>query len=430
MDGRVNRFRHRSRLLRRYSTADGRLWNSRSCWTGAALGDARSASRIARNHSEGVLLYVDRRSYHSVLSYSPVLRSALDFRPPPRHICLIAPFLVAVAASSEVRRQIAERVRASLLLFICAAGFFVVATLSVLTSISPTESTSALVDAVLSWYDVVFLLKIICLCAIFNPGAGIVEFFLKHRFFIDIFPKGMLATMIDNNPSLTNLLPNPQDFRNGLFRASSTFVTPLSFGEFQIIVIPIGLFFLLHRETLVDRLLGGAVAFGGIVGIICSGSRAGFVGVIASVAVFVAFYSIRKAVSSKGSLAPAIAGLLGIIGFGCVIGAILLFHQVHDMVLGGTAQSSSTDARYIQWAAGTPFIKQIRSPGTVSGWGASLSGWARSTATSCRSSSRRGSPDLFFLSGCSCSRSGMAYGIISLICRNPARWPARWLAVS
>ena len=65
---------------------------------------------------------------------------------------LIAPFLVAVAASSEVRRHIAERVRASLLLFICAAGFLAVATLSVLTSISPTESTSALVDAVLSWY--------------------------------------------------------------------------------------------------------------------------------------------------------------------------------------------------------------------------------------------------------------------------------------
>jgi hypothetical protein len=53
---------------------------------------------------------------------------------------LIAPFLVAVAASSEVRRQIAERVRASLLLFICAAGFFVVATLSVLTSIMPKLS--------------------------------------------------------------------------------------------------------------------------------------------------------------------------------------------------------------------------------------------------------------------------------------------------
>ena len=123
---------------------------------------------------------------------------------------LIVPFLVAVAASSEVRRHIAERVRASLLIFICAAGFLAVATLSVFTSISPTESTSALVDAILSWYvpffamiyiakdndDVVFLLKIICLCAIFNTGAGVVEFFLKHNFFIHIFPRGMLDALI------------------------------------------------------------------------------------------------------------------------------------------------------------------------------------------------------------------------------------------
>ena len=104
---------------------------------------------------------------------------------------LIVPFLVAVAASSEVRRQIMERVRASLLIFICAAGFLAVAALSVLTSISPTESTSLLVDAVLSWYvpffamiyiardknDIVFLLKIICVCALFNTGAGLLSFF-------------------------------------------------------------------------------------------------------------------------------------------------------------------------------------------------------------------------------------------------------------
>src|ERR1700734_4163142 len=297
---------------------------------------------------------------------------------------LIAPFLVAVAASSEVRRHIAERVRASLLIFICAAGFLATAALSIVTSISPTESFSFFADAILSWYvpffamiyiardknDVVFLLKIICICAIFNTGAGVVEFFLKHRFFVDIFPKGMLATMIENNPTLANLLPNAQDFRNGLFRASSTFVTALAFGEFQIIVIPIGLFFLLHRDALFERLLGGAVAVGGIIGIFCSGSRGGFVGVFASVAVFVAFYSIRKAMSSKGSLVPAIAGLLGIIGFGCVVGAIMLSHQVHDMVLGGAAQASSTDARYLQWAAGSPFIKS----NPISGHGFGLGG--------------------------------------------------------
>jgi O-antigen ligase len=294
---------------------------------------------------------------------------------------LIVPFLVAVAASSDVRRQIMERGRASLLLFICAAGFLATAALSIFTSISPSESFSAFADTILSWYvpffamvyiardknDVVFLLKIICLCAVFNTAAGVVEFFLKHRFFIDIFPKGMLATMIENNPTLANLLPNPQDFRNGLFRASSTFVTPLSFGEFQIIVIPLGLFFFLPREKLFERVLGGVVAFGGIVGIFCSGSRGGFVGVIVSVAVFVAFYSIRKAATSKATLVPAIAALLGVIGFGCVIGLIMLSHSVHDMVLGGAAQAGSTDARYIQWAAGAPFIKS--NPITGHGFG-------------------------------------------------------------
>ena len=297
---------------------------------------------------------------------------------------LIVPFLVAVAASSEVRRHISERVRASLLIFICAVGFLAVATLSILTSISPTESTSALVDAVLSWYvpffamiyiakdknDVVFLLKIICLAAIFNTGAGVIEFFIKHNFFIQIFPTSMLNALISNNPSLADLLPGPQHFRNGLYRANSTFVTALSFGEFEIIVIPIGLFFLLHRETLFERLLGGAVAFGGIVGIYSSGSRGGFVGVIASVAVFVAFYSIRKAVSSKGSLVPAIAGLLGIIGVGCVIGAINLSHSFHDTVLGGAAQASSTQARYDQWNAGIPGIKS----NPITGHGLGLGG--------------------------------------------------------
>ena len=298
---------------------------------------------------------------------------------------LIAPFLVAVAASSDVRRHIGERVRASLLVFICATGFLAVAALSVFTSISPTESTSALVDAVLSWYvpffamiyivrdhdDLVFLLKIICLCAILNTGAGVVEFFLKHNFFVQIFPTSMLDALIANNPTLSDLLPSPQHFRNGLYRASSTFVTPLSFGEFEIIVIPIGLFFFLHREKLFEKVLGGVVVFGGLIGIFSSGSRGGFVGVIPSVAVFVAFYSIRKAVSSKGSLVPAIAGLLGIIGFGCVIGAIEASHSLHDMVLGGAAQASSTDARYLQWTAGTPFIKS----NPITGHGFGLGGY-------------------------------------------------------
>src|ERR1700733_14424199 len=262
---------------------------------------------------------------------------------------VIVPFFIAIAASSDVRRRIAERIRGSLLVFICVAGYLAVAVLSIFTSMLPTESPSTLTDAILSWYvpffamiyiargsdDIVFILKIICVCALFNTAAGIVEFRLQHRFFVDIFPRGMLATLIENNPTLENLLPSPADFRNGSFRAASTFVTPLSFGEFEIIAIPIGLFFALHRENLTERMLGWAVVFGGFIGIFVSGSRGGWVGVLLSLAVFVTIWSIRQGMKSKASLAPATAGLVGAIAFATIILLIVGSHAVHDMVLGG-----------------------------------------------------------------------------------------------
>jgi O-antigen ligase len=299
---------------------------------------------------------------------------------------LIAPFLIAIAASADVRRRIAERLRASLLIFICVAGYLAVAALSIFTSLLPTESISAITDAILSWYvpffaliyiardsdDVVFILKIICVCALFNTAAGILEFRLEHRFFIDIFPRGMLDTLIENNSSLGNLLPNPGDYRNGLFRAASTFVTPLSFGEFEIITIPIGLFFALHRKKLFDRILGWAVIFGGLLGIYVSGSRGAWVGLIASVAVFVASWSIREAMRRKASLAPAIAGMAGGIGFAAVIGMLTLSHSTHDLVLGGAAQAGSTEARHQQFLAAIPFIKS----NPITGHGFQIGGYA------------------------------------------------------
>ncbi len=229
-------------------------------------------------------------------------------------LCLLAPFFVAVAASSDVRRQIAQRIRASLLISICAIGFLIMATLSIITSISPVASFSDLIDVVLSMYvpffamvyvirdndDVALILKIICVCALFNTTAGVVQFFLQHNFFLQIFPRSMLDALMASNPSLANLLPtNPTHFRHGHYRAKSSFVTPLSFGEFEIIVIPIGLFFALHREKFFDRILGWTVVFSGIVGIFCSGSRAGWVGIIVSVPTFIAIWSIRRATQSR-----------------------------------------------------------------------------------------------------------------------------------
>ena len=298
-------------------------------------------------------------------------------------ITLIAPFLIAIAASSDVRRQITERLRASSLIFICAAGYLVMATLSILTSPLPSESGSALVDALLSWYlpffamiyivrdndDVVFILKFICVCAIFITAAGFLEFHFQRDFFIDILPKGTLDALIENNPTLEGLLPGPRHFRNGLYRAESTFVTALSFGEFEIIVIPIALFFALYREKVFERSLGWAAVFGGIIGIFCSGARGAYIGVLFSVAVFVAIWSIRKGMNNKASLAPAIVGLTGVVSFAVVLGLITVWKRAHNMVLGGGDAAASNQGRYEQWRAGIPLIESnpITGHGFVNG---------------------------------------------------------------
>jgi O-antigen ligase len=298
---------------------------------------------------------------------------------------LIVPFVLAIAASSDVRRQITDRFRPSLLIFVCAIGYLVMAALSLLTSMLPTETISALVDAVLSWYlpffamvyiirdkdDVIFILKILCICALFNTAAGLLEFRLQHRFFLDVFPRGMLENLIQNNPVLQVLLPSPEDFRNGLYRARSTFITPLAFGEFEIIVIPIALFFALHRENWLEKSLGWAVVIGGPVGIFCSGSRGGWVGFLASMAVFVCIWTIRKATNHKESLAPAVVGLTSVLLFAVVIGLIAVWPRAHNMVLGGGQQAGSTEARYEQWLAALPFIKS----NPITGHGFPLGGY-------------------------------------------------------
>jgi O-antigen ligase len=284
---------------------------------------------------------------------------------------LVAPFLLAISSSSQVRHEIAERLRSAPLILVCVLGFLVMASLSVLTSHLPEESISALSDAILSWYvpflaaiyvvknkdDSILVLKIVCFCALFNSVAGIVEFRLQHRIFLDIFPKSMLDAFVEANPTMADFLDVSKNFRNGVYRASSTFVTSLSFAEFEIVVIPIGMFFALHREKLFERCLGWMVVIGGILGILVSGSRGGYVGFLASMAAFSAIWAIRKAQTNKASLAPAFVGLSAALSFGTVLMMILFWHRAHDMVLGGGTEAASTEGRWVQWAVALPIIK-------------------------------------------------------------------------
>lgn len=298
---------------------------------------------------------------------------------------LIVPFLIAIGSSADVRSQLMERIRPSLLIFVCAICYFVMATLSIATSVLPGDSTSALMEAMLSWYvpffaiiyvardtdDVIFILKIICFCAIFITFAGSVSFFMQHNPFLDVFPGGMLANMVANNPSMQNLLPSAYDFRNGLYRARSVFASPLSFGEFEIIVIPIGVFFAVHRKSFFERALG-ALVIGGVFGIFFAGARGGWIGFLTSLIAFVLIWTIRKAINNRVSLGPALVGLIGALSSVVVIGLIIFWPKAHNMVLGGGDAAASTEARHIQWVASLPYIESNPITGHGLGAGSTL----------------------------------------------------------
>ncbi len=283
----------------------------------------------------------------------------------------IATFLLAVASSAEVRQRIASRAGSSPLIILCAVGYLGMAIVSLPESGLLGYSMSALTDAILTWYvpfaaliyvvrdesDFIRIFKIISFCAILISGMGVIEFHYNHRFLADVFPPGMLASLAQSNPMLATLADGTSSYRNGIFRACSIFLVPLSFGEFEIMVIPIGLFFAVHRQNFFERRIGWTVVIGGMAGIFVSGSRGGYVGFIASMATFVVIWSIRKAISHRASLMPALVGTMGTVTFAIVIMLILFWPRAHNMVLGGGAEEASTQGRWVQWAAAWPLLK-------------------------------------------------------------------------
>ena len=216
---------------------------------------------------------------------------------------------------------------------------------------------AALIYVVEDENDLIRIFKVISFCAILISGLGVIEFYFKHRFLADVFPKGMLASLAQSNPMLATLADGTASYRNGIFRACSIFLVPLSFGEFEIMVIPIGLFFAIHRQNFFERCIGWTVVIGGMAGIFVSGSRGGYVGFIASMATFVVIWSIRKAISHRASLMPALVGTMGTVTFAIVIMLILFWPRAHNMVLGGGAEEASTQGRWVQWAAAWPLLK-------------------------------------------------------------------------
>jgi O-antigen ligase len=296
-------------------------------------------------------------------------------------LVVIILFGITVAGSKSARNKIAETLRFNRLLAFCAFGFLAAMFLSLLTSENFSNSIKLFSDAVLNMYvpllacilivrseeDIILLLKIIAIAAIIDSAAGALEFFLQRRYYFDLIPKGMLDSMLANNPTL-NAMYYGAAFRNGQYRANSIYSVSLSFAEFAAMTAPIAFYFVFHGRDRKERILGIITGASILIALFCSGARGGYSAFLVAMPIMTFLWVLRYSKLNPQSLVSSIMGVIFAMGITFSFGAVAFWPRVHDMVLGNEWEGAeSTEARFEQWNLAVPHI--IANPVTGHGLG-------------------------------------------------------------
>ena len=299
-------------------------------------------------------------------------------------IAMILPLAIAAGGSSRFRAEIRAKLGSEKLISICLIGFLVWSALSILPTINFSQTLTTVVDDTLTYYVPFFVclyvlsstakverfVETICWYSLFVAVLGIVEFRLQRRFYFDIMPRWYLSALMEANPAVAAMVTaNP--FRNGQYRASSIFSIPLCFGEFMMMMAPLGWYFLVHANGTRRRVLGVAVTVASLLSIFVSGSRGAYFGLFAAFLAFVSLWIIRNARQHPGNIVTAFASLVGACATGIIVALVMVVGRLHAMVFGSSEiDQSSADARWVQWALLKPKLWQ--SP--IFGHGRGMSG--------------------------------------------------------
>jgi O-antigen ligase len=204
--------------------------------------------------------------------------------------------------------------------------------------------------------------------------AGVIEFATWRRLYLAILPENVLSAMLAANPLVAGI-NEMVDIRNGLWRSSSVFIHPLSFGEFSAMIAPIGAYFLLDGQGWRERVLGMATVAFATLGVVCSGARGGYVAFLVALPILSILWTIRYTKLNPHSLVSALMFFVFAIGATTVWGAVIFWPRAHVYVLGGDETVASDDGRIEQWILAQPQILSNPVTGHGVGEGAQAVGW-------------------------------------------------------
>lgn len=303
-----------------------------------------------------------------------------------RRLALFAflmPCIIALCGSSHCRSKAASLLRAHTFLFGCFLvylGMMVVSTiLSVQVSTSINSTTNFVMGLLLPFLgvlvflddrtDVIRIMKFLVYCVFLDLIIGAVEFYLRKPFLIYLMPPSMRDQILAANPVYYTLFQG-QGIRNGLYRAASTFNVSLSWGEMGAVLAPVAMHFLAHGTSRKERAFGACGFVAAFASIVLSGARGAYVGFLGGMVVYAIAWALRLQRRNPASLAGLNAiTLLGMASVTTFL-AVLFVGPVRSYVLGSGSTSSSTQARWDEWALAKPRI--LASP--IWGYGPGTSG--------------------------------------------------------
>jgi hypothetical protein len=276
---------------------------------------------------------------------------------------LIVIWMFYISTSAEARAHVISVMRNAKAIFIGAVGFLVMLFLSILTSVEPFASLSAMTDFLLEWYvpffavltvlrtdrEILIYLRIICVSAIFISILGVAELLTERNLMVDLLPDPIYQNLMQDW-AFKQMIETPQ-FRNGLFRAPSVFGVSLSLGEFGAMIAPLGAFFLLQGRGAADRIFGFMVGTAGVLCVVAGGSRGGYSSLIVGMVVFVGLWALReRKLNPAGLMAPAIM-TAGAAGFTALFILFIVWQRAYNTIFGDI-----DPGRQEQWRLAIPQI--------------------------------------------------------------------------
>ena len=141
-----------------------------------------------------------------------------------------------------------------------------------------------------------------------------------------------------------------------VYRVKATFKTPLVLAEYISLLTPILMYFALSRRSTWVRVAAALLIPFNFVLIRATDSRLGIVGMLVSLLLFGLLWSIIRWRSRPRDLFAAAVIYAYPTLFCAALALIFASHRLHDMVFGGGAQASSTEARNAQLAMALPKV--------------------------------------------------------------------------